>query len=127
MVAQQDGSDPVGFAVQLKSLTWRGRFPKLRIQLPPDAVEHVAKQVGVLAAELAFYDFTGRTAKRHRSELRRLTGWHEYGVNEEVKLTAHLVDAIWHDKRREEQVRAELIERGLWAGRRRRPGSSRRA
>jgi hypothetical protein len=53
-------------------------------------VAHVAKQIGVPAAELAFYDFTGRTAKRHRSALRRLTGWHECGVNEQVKLTAHL-------------------------------------
>ncbi|MER5916066.1 DUF4158 domain-containing protein [Streptomyces sp. NPDC001982] len=65
------GATWLGFAVQLKFLTWRGRFLKLRIGLPPDAVEHVAKQVGVPAAELAFYDFTGRTAKRHRSELRR--------------------------------------------------------
>ncbi|MER5916065.1 hypothetical protein ABT124_38040 [Streptomyces sp. NPDC001982] len=32
-------------------------------------------------------------------------------MNEQVKLTAHLVDAIWHDERREEQVRAELLRR----------------
>ncbi|MEU3278838.1 hypothetical protein [Streptomyces antibioticus] len=43
------------------------------MELPPDAVEHVAKQVGVAASELGFYDFTSRAAKRHRSELRDLT------------------------------------------------------
>ncbi|MEU5091258.1 DUF4158 domain-containing protein [Streptomyces sp. NPDC021356] len=71
------GATRLGFAVQLKCLTWRGRFPRMRLELPPDAVEHVAKQVGVAASELAFYDFTSRAAKRHRSELRDLTGWRE--------------------------------------------------
>jgi hypothetical protein len=36
----------------------------MRLELPPDAVEHVAKQVGVAASELGFYDFTSRVAKR---------------------------------------------------------------
>ncbi|MFE9921347.1 DUF4158 domain-containing protein [Streptomyces sp. NPDC005774] len=54
------GATRLGFAVQLKFLTWRGRFPKMRLELPPDAIEHVAKQVGIPAAELGFYDFTSR-------------------------------------------------------------------
>ncbi|OHV28504.1 hypothetical protein BBK14_17855 [Parafrankia soli] len=99
----------LGFAVQLKFLTWRGRFPRMRLELPPDAVEHVAKQVGVAASELGFYDFASRAAKRHRSELRDLTGWHECMKSDLVKLVSHLVDVIWHDERREEQVRAELL------------------
>ncbi|WP_406353489.1 Tn3 family transposase [Streptomyces sp. NBC_01635] len=105
----KSGATRLGFAVQLKFLTWRGRFPKMRLELPPDAVEHVAKQVGVTASELGFYDFTSRAAKRHRSELRNLTGWHECSVTDQVKLVSHLVDVIWHDERREEQVRAELL------------------
>ncbi|MEU7177897.1 MULTISPECIES: Tn3 family transposase [Streptomyces] len=103
------GATRLGFAVQLKFLTWRGRFPRMRMELPPDAVEHVAKQVGVAASELGFYDFTSRAAKRHRSELRDLTGWHECTKTDLVKLVSHLVDVIWHDERREEQVRAELL------------------
>ncbi|WP_371572352.1 DUF4158 domain-containing protein [Streptomyces sp. NBC_01314] len=88
-------------------MTWRGRFPKTRLELPPDAVEHVAKQAGVAASELGFYDFTDRTAQRHRTELRNLTGWHKCSKTDTLKLVSHLVDAIWHDERREEQVRAE--------------------
>ncbi|OIJ85218.1 DUF4158 domain-containing protein [Streptomyces colonosanans] len=102
-------STRLGFAAQLKFLTRRGRFPKLRLELPPDAVELVAKQVGVAAAELGFYDFTSRAAKRHRSELRDLTGWHECTTTDQVKLASQLVDVIRHDERREEQVRAELM------------------
>ncbi|WP_329537188.1 hypothetical protein OG568_52720 (plasmid) [Streptomyces sp. NBC_01450] len=33
--------------------------------------------MGVAASELGLYDFTSRAAKRHRSELGDLTGWHE--------------------------------------------------
>lgn len=103
------GATRLGFAVQLKFLTWRGRFPRMRMELPPDAVEHVARQVGVAASKLGFYDFTSRAAKRHRSELRDLTGWHECTKTDLVKLVSNLVDVIWHDERREEQVRAELL------------------
>ncbi|MER5970338.1 DUF4158 domain-containing protein [Streptomyces sp. NPDC002055] len=88
------GATRLGFAVQLKSLTWRGWFPRMRLELPPDAVEHVGKQVGVAASELGFYDFTSRAAKRHRSELRDLTGWHECTRTDLVKLVSHLVDLI---------------------------------
>ncbi|WP_234422343.1 DUF4158 domain-containing protein [Streptomyces sp. NRRL F-6674] len=105
----KSGATRLGFAVQLKFLTWRGRFPRMRLELPSDAVEHVTKQVGVAASELVFYGFTSRAAKRHRSELRDLTGWHECTKTDLVKLVSHLVDVIWHDERREEQVRAELL------------------
>ncbi len=103
-VRNKSGATRLGFAVQLKFLTWRGRFPRMRLELPSDAVEHVAKQVGVAASELVFYDFTTRAAKRHRSELRDLTGWHECTKTDLVKLVSYPVDVIWHDERREEQV-----------------------
>jgi hypothetical protein len=102
------GATRLGFTVQLKFLTWRGRFPKARHELPDDAVEHLAKQTGVPASELAFYDFTSRAAKRHRSEFRDATGWHECSQTDTTKTVSHLVDAIWHDERRDEQVRIEL-------------------
>ncbi|WP_116209276.1 DUF4158 domain-containing protein [Streptomyces olivoreticuli] len=104
----KSGATRLGFAVQLKFLPFRCRFPKTRIELPADAVAHAANQVGVPTADMALYDFTSRTAKRHRSEIRELTGRHECSVTDQIKLASHLVDEIWHDERRPEQVRAEL-------------------
>ncbi|MFI1035206.1 DUF4158 domain-containing protein [Streptomyces sp. NPDC020951] len=103
------GAARPGFAGQLKFLTRRGRFPRVPLERPPDAVEHVARQAGVAASGLAFYDFTSRAAKRHRSGLRDPTGWRECTETDLVKLVSHLVDVIWHDERREEQARAELL------------------
>lgn len=108
------GTTRLGFAVQLKFLTWRGRFPRMRMELPPNGVEHVAKQVGVDASEPGFYDFTSRAAKRHRSEPRHPTGWHERTKTDLVKLVSHLVDVIWHDERREEQCGPSWGGRCAW-------------
>ncbi|WP_189958990.1 DUF4158 domain-containing protein [Streptomyces alanosinicus] len=86
-----------------------GRFPKPWLELPRDAVEHVARQVQVAARELAQYAFTSRTTKRHRTEIRDLTGWHECTGTDLVKLTSWLADEIWHNERRAEAVRAEPL------------------
>ncbi|WP_344026992.1 hypothetical protein [Streptomyces luteireticuli] len=67
--------------------------------------------LGVPAAGMGLYDFTSRTAKRHRTEIRELTGRHECSVTDQIKLASHLVDAIWHAERREDQVRSELYQR----------------
>lgn len=60
------GATRLGFALALKFLLWRGRFPRGHHELPDDAVEHVARQVGVAVSELGSYDITSRTAQRHR-------------------------------------------------------------
>ncbi|WP_338933428.1 DUF4158 domain-containing protein [Streptomyces netropsis] len=117
MTAQQDRCHTAGFRDVAEFLLWRGRFPKMRLELPRDAVEHVGRQVSVATSELAQYDFTSRTAKRHRSEIRDLTGWHECTGTDMVKLTSWLVDEIWHDERREEPIRAELLRHARRADR----------
>lgn len=42
----------------LKFLGWKGRFPRGLFELPDDAIEHVARQVKVAAAQIGAYDFT---------------------------------------------------------------------
>jgi hypothetical protein len=68
------GGTRLGFALTLKFLLWRGRFPRGRHELADDAVAHVARQVGVAAGEFGSYDMAGRTPQRHRTEIRRYAG-----------------------------------------------------
>ena len=49
----KSGAARLGFAVLLKFLLWRGRFPRGRHELPDDAVAHLARQVRVPAIELS--------------------------------------------------------------------------
>ncbi|MDQ2847575.1 MAG: Tn3 family transposase, partial [Actinomycetota bacterium] len=99
----------LGFAVQCKFLLWRGRFPRGRHELPDDAVEHVGRQVGVEASLIGFYDLSGRTAGRHRQEIRGVTGFRVCSAGDADKLTTFLADQVAPTERREDQVRAELL------------------
>ena len=69
----KSGATRRGFAVLLKFLLWRGRFPRGLDEVSDDAVAHLARQVRVPAAELGSFDFASRTAKRHRTEIRAYT------------------------------------------------------
>jgi len=70
LLRNKSGATRLGFAVLLKYVGWRGRFPTGSHELPDDAVAHLARQVRVPTGELASYDFASRTAQRHRTEIR---------------------------------------------------------
>ena len=80
------GATRLGFAVMLKFLLWRGRFPGRGQEVPDDAVEYVARQVGVTADEFEHYDFAGRTIKGHRREIRRFASYRVCSVADADKL-----------------------------------------
>lgn len=103
------GPTRLGFALTLKFLLCRGRFPRGRHDLADDAVNHVARQVGVAADEFGSYDMTSRTAQRHRTEIRRYTGFRECSVADAEKLTFWLAGHVAESERREDRVREELL------------------
>lgn len=51
LLRNKSGATRLGFALLLKFLTHRGRFPSGRVELPGEAVEFVAKQVRVPASQ----------------------------------------------------------------------------
>lgn len=69
LVAGKRGPTRLGFALLLRFYTERGRFPRGRSEFPDTAVEYVARQVGVSAADLAFYEWSGRTIEFHRRQI----------------------------------------------------------
>jgi hypothetical protein len=46
-------------------------------EIHDDAVEYVARQIGVDRTEIAFYDFNGLTSKAHRAQIRQALGFRE--------------------------------------------------
>jgi len=81
LVAGKQGPTRLGFALLLKFYTRAGRFPRGRADLDGDAVAFVARQVGVPASDLGFYEWSGRTFKYHRAQVRRHLGFREYRAN----------------------------------------------
>ena len=111
LLRNKSGATRLGFAVLLKYVVWRGRFPPGSHELPDDAIAHLARQVRVGARELESYDFTSRTAQRHRTEIRAYTGFRECSVADAETLTRWLAEHVASIERREQRVREELLAR----------------
>jgi hypothetical protein len=61
LIAGRRGPTRLGFALLLKFYIRAGRFPRGRGELPDEAVEFVARQVGVKPGERGIYEWSGRT------------------------------------------------------------------
>ncbi len=109
LVAGKRGATKLGFALLLRFYTERGRFPRGRSEIPDVAVDYVARQVGVERAEIAFYEWTGRTSKFHRTQIRQALGFRECTVADADVLTAWLVDHVTQVERSAERVREHLL------------------
>jgi Domain of unknown function (DUF4158) len=72
-------------------------------------VEFVARQLGVDAGSLGFYEWTGRTIKRHRAEIRAHRGFRECTVADAAQLTDWLAGDCAQQERRYELVRDALL------------------
>ncbi|MGW6773622.1 DUF4158 domain-containing protein [Streptomyces sp. NPDC055037] len=111
LVSGKRGPTRLGFAVLLKFHTRYGRFPRDRSEVPERAVDFLARQVRVPAAELDSYDWTGRTIEYHRAQIRRHFGFRECTVADAEEVTAYLAEHVAREERRPERVRAELLAR----------------
>jgi hypothetical protein len=111
LLRNKTGATRLGFALLARFLAERGRFPRGRSELPDEAVEYVARQVVVSPGELGFYDWSGRSIKDHRAQIRRALGFRECTVADADKLAAWLAVYVAGAERRPERVRDALIER----------------
>src|SRR2546430_499617 len=90
LLRNKTGPSQFAFGLLLKYLPWRGRFPRGRSDLPDNAVDHIARQIGIGPGEIGFYDWSGRQAKRHWGEVCQALGFRECSVGDADKLTAWL-------------------------------------
>ncbi len=111
LIAGRLGANRLGFALLLKFYARAGRFPRGRGELPGEAVEFVARQVGVAAADLGFYEWSGRTIERHRARIRAHLGFRECSSADAQDLVSWLAGSVCEAERRPELVREELLAR----------------
>ena len=109
LVSGKRGAMKLGFALLLRFYTERGRFPRGCSEIPSAAVDYVARQVGVERTEIAFYEWTGRTSKFHRAQIRQALGFRECTVADAEMLTGCLVDHVTQVERIAERVREHLL------------------
>ncbi len=110
--AKHEGSR-LGFALMLKGFIARGRFPTSRDDFSSEVVAFVAGQLGGGSEALEAYAWTGRTAMRHRTEVRAFLGFRESSNSDADRLTAWLADEICMTERDASKLRAALVSRSL--------------
>jgi hypothetical protein len=87
--------------------------PKGRHELPDQAVGYLARLVKVSEADLALYEWDGRTSKEHRSEIRRYFGFRECGLADSDKAALWLAANVCDKERQADRVREALLAH-LW-------------
>lgn len=102
-------ANALSFALLLKHYSRFGRFPRGRSDLSDAVVKFVARQLGVHASELGFYDWPGRTIEYHRNQIRGHLGFRVATISDQEKLTAWLASNVTRAERRPERVREELL------------------
>ncbi|MGI8447798.1 MAG: DUF4158 domain-containing protein [Streptosporangiaceae bacterium] len=104
-LAGKRGATALGFALLLKHYSRCGRFPRGRSELSDAVVGFVARQLGMDASELGFYEWSGSTIEYHRAHL----GFRVATVADQEKLTEWLAISVAHAERRPDRVREELL------------------
>lgn len=70
----------LGFALQLKLFQSRGWFPEHISDAPEAAIAYLAEQLETPLADLAGYEWAGRTGRRHRAEILAFLGFNRMTV-----------------------------------------------
>ncbi len=103
------GATALGFALLLKHYSRYGRFPRGRSEVPDEVIAFVARQLGVAAVDLGFYEWAGSTIEYHRAQVRDHLGYRLATVADQETLTGWLSEAVAQAERRPDRVRDELL------------------
>lgn len=94
LLGEKTGATRLAFAVLLKAFQYEGRFPLRRDTVPGPVLGHLAAQVAVPLAAYATADWDGRSARRHRADIRAYCGYDVFTIAHEADfidwLSAHV-------------------------------------
>ena len=111
LLANKTGPTRLGFAVLLLYFQHEGRFPQQRHEVPRLVVRHIAAQVAVPYDEYLQYDWSGRSIKYHRAQIRAALGFREATVQDADELVAWLCAQVVASEPQTEAVTAAAYGR----------------
>ncbi|MET8335987.1 DUF4158 domain-containing protein [Streptosporangium canum] len=110
LLANKSGATRLSFGLMLKYFELEARFPR-REDVPRAAVDFMAGQVKVEAALFAFYDWSGRSIKNHRAQIRDFHDFRKPTVGDEDKLADWLATKICPVEMSRDRLRGALLTR----------------
>lgn len=111
LIDNKYGVTKLGFCLLLKFFEIEARFPRHAGEIPQAAVDFMAGQVRVDAAEFAGYDWSGRSIKSHRAQIRAALGFREATRGDQDKLTAWLIEQVCPSELNIDVQRVALLAR----------------
>src|SRR5262249_8925170 len=111
LVGNKSGATRLGFALLLKFFELEARFPHTAEEIPRAAVDNVARQVQVPAEQLDTYDWSGRSIKYHRVQIREAFGFRTATREDQTRLMAWLADEVCPVELNDVRVREALWAR----------------
>lgn len=85
----------LGFCVQLKFYNYTGSFPRKKSDISTTPLQYLAEQLNVTVEQLADYEWTGRTGKRHRQEILEFLGIAKLDDDSRQRLNEWLKDVVY--------------------------------
>ncbi len=111
LVGNKRGPTRLGFALVLKFFEQEARFPRHAGEVPQAAVGYAADQVKVDPGEFGSYDFSGRTIKYHRAQIREAFGFREATRADERELSDWLAGEVCPVELDDQRVGEALLAR----------------
>jgi TnpA family transposase len=111
LLANKAGATRLGFAVLLLFFHHEGRFPQHRHEIARAVVAHIAEQVGVPLEDYMRYDWSARSIKYHRAQIRDAFGFREATVHDGIELTTWLCQHVVPGEQQIEAVTVAAYDR----------------
>lgn len=111
LVGAKTGHTRLGFAVMLRFFAGEGRFPRDKHEVPVEVLRFVGEQVGELAEGWLRYDWSGRSVKYHRAQIREFFGFREATVRDGEDVASWLLEEVLPREQDTEKLRAVFYER----------------
>lgn len=110
-LANKTGATRLGFALLLKAFQLEGRFPRRSDDIPSSVVRFVADHIGVMPHVYADMDWSERTLRYHKAQIRTLLGFREFTVADVDPLVAWLSNRVIHLDPQAETLKLLAYER----------------
>jgi hypothetical protein len=111
LIANKYGPTKLGFCLLLKFFEIGARFPDRASDVPPAAVEFMARQLKMAPAEFTQDYFRSEVVKKHRAQIRDAFGFRTATRGDEDKLIAWLAEEVCPSELNEDRQREAVLVR----------------
>lgn len=113
LVGAKTGHTRLGFAVMLRFFAGEGHFPRDKHEVPVEVLRFVGEQVGESAGPEGWmrYDWSGRSVKYHRAQIREFFGFREATVRDGEDVASWLLAEVLPKEQDLEKLRVAFYER----------------